>query len=149
MREKRGWRRSHWVNAWPCLTGWVSNSWQVKTFPALKPIYALIQASLKSALKSTTNLPWRKSLAHWGCSGCLRLCFSAWVCACVRMGALVGKKWVRSPPAFISVMTNHFLNFTISRLFAPLRPLLVRLLQRLSCSAFVSVWNVFNKLSHI
>lgn len=53
-----------------------------KTFSALKPIYTPIQASLMLALKSTTNSPWRKSLAHGGCSGRLRLCVC--VCACER-----------------------------------------------------------------
>lgn len=56
-----------------------------KTFAALKPIYTPIQASLMSALKSTTNSPWRKSLAHRGCSGCLSLC----VYVCARVGACV------------------------------------------------------------
>lgn len=45
-----------------------------KTFAALKPIFKLVRASLMSALKSTTNSPWRKSRAHRGRSGCLTVC---------------------------------------------------------------------------
>ncbi len=60
-----------------------------KTFSALKPIYTPIQASLMSALKSTTNSPWRKSLAHRGCSGCLSLCVCVCVCVCVFVCACV------------------------------------------------------------
>lgn len=53
-----------------------------KTFSTPKPIYTTIQASLMSALKSTTNSPWRKSLAHRECSGCL----SVGAYACARLG---------------------------------------------------------------
>lgn len=59
-----------------------------KTFSGLKSIYTPTEDSLMSALKSTTtNSPWRKSLAHRGCSGCLSLGVFVWVC--VRMCACV------------------------------------------------------------
>lgn len=105
-----------------------------KTFPAPKPIYTPIQASLMSALKSTTNSPRRKSLAHRGCSGCLSPRACACACArglCVRMRACVFMHasvyiCARSPSVFSSTMTNHFfffINFHISRLYTS-RPFL-------------------------
>lgn len=92
-----------------------------KTFPAPKPIYTPIQASLMSALKSTTNSPRRKSLAHRGCSGCLSPRAHVYVCVCarglcVRMRVRVFVRagvyiCARSPSVFSSTMTNHFFIF--------------------------------------
>lgn len=129
-----------------------------KTFPAPKPIYTPIQASLMSALKSTTNSPRRKSLAHRGCSGCLSPRARACACArglCVRMRACVFMHasvyiCARSPSVFSSTMTNHFF-FLLTFIFldfTPLVPLYVHLLQHLSCSLCFGV-RCFNKLSHI
>ena len=122
-----------------------------KTFPALKPIYTPIQASLMSALKSTTNSPWRKSLAHRGCSGCLSPCVCVRMCAhagaaCVYVWICVRMR-VRSPSVFSFMMTNHFLTFVFSRLYTS-HPFHVHLLRRLRCRLCFGV-RCFNKLSHI
>lgn len=121
-----------------------------KTFPALKPIYTLMQASLMSALKSTTNSPWRKSLAHRECSGCFSLC----VCVCACVGARVKMRvhmhvcvCACSPSVFSFMMTNHFLTFIFLD-FTPLIPFMF---------VWSNVWGAgfcfgvrcFNKLSHI
>lgn len=116
-REREGLLRSHWVNAWPCLTDWVSNSWQGKLFSALKPIYTTIQASLMSALKSTTNSPWRKSLAHRGCSGCLnvrvyvRALLGMCENVCIYVYTYIQNVCVCSPSEFSFMMTNDFFFF--------------------------------------
>jgi len=89
-REKKSERGVRVKSLSQCMTlsNWLGITLMTtKTFSALKPIYTPIQAALMSALKSTTNSPWRKSLAHRGCSGCLILCVCVYACA--RVGACV------------------------------------------------------------
>ena len=108
-----------------------------KTFPAPKPIYTPIQASLMSALKSTTNSPRRKSLAHRGCSGCLSLRALAcvymrtrvgyvWecvhVCSCALVCTYVRARRLCLAPRWLTFFF-FFINFHISRLYTS-RPFL-------------------------
>lgn len=87
-----------------------------KTFAALKPIFKLVRASLMSALKSTTNSPWRKSRAHRGRSGCLTVCERV----CVPTHKCVGEsehacgQYVCARSR--SAMTNPFLRLVSARL---------------------------------
>lgn len=154
----KGLGRSHWVNAWPCLTDWVSNSRQLKLFQPqslfIHPYRPLWCRHLKAPLTHPGGRAWHTEDARdvsarvhvrvraragyvWEC---VRVCSCTLVCTYVHARRLcLAPRWLT---IFFFLLTFIFLDFT------PLVPLYVHLLQHLSCSLCFGV-RCFNKLSHI
>ena len=126
----KGLGRSHWVNAWPCLTDWVSNSRQLKLFQPqslfIHPYRPLWCRHLKAPLTHPGGRAWHTEDAR-DVSARARMCMCVcarvgyvWECACVCSCALVCT-YVRArglclAPQWLTFFF-FFINFHISRLY--------------------------------